>query len=135
MERHEALARLTSAPVARLATLRPGGAPHLVPITFAVVSEHIVTAVDAKPKATRHLARLGNIAADPRVAVLADHYADDWSTLWWVRADGIATVTGHPSEVLAAALIAKYAPYRDHPPLGPWIVIEVSRVSGWSASG
>jgi hypothetical protein len=26
------------------------------------------------------------------VTMLADHYSEDWETLWWVRADGRATI-------------------------------------------
>ena len=61
----------------------------LVPITFAVVDDDsIVTAVDHKPKRTTRLQRLENIRKNPSVTVLVDHYDDDWSTLWWVRARG-----------------------------------------------
>src|SRR3954468_11111345 len=66
--------RFAACRVARLATVRESGEPHLVPIVFAVTGAVIHTAVDAKPKRTRHLRRLANIAANPRVSVLADHY-------------------------------------------------------------
>ena len=62
--------------------------PHLVPITFAVDGDALYSAVDAKPKSTRALRRLANIAANPAVSVLVDHYDDDWTRLWWARADG-----------------------------------------------
>ena len=88
----EARRRFAAAGVARLATVSPGGRPHLVPVTFAVDGDVIYSAVDAKPKTTTRLARLRNIAAEPRVAMLADHYGPDWDRLWWVRADGAATV-------------------------------------------
>jgi len=92
----------TGASVARLATVRPDGRPHLVPIVFAVAGDVIVTAVDeVKPKRTRALARLANIAAEPRVSVLADHYDEDWTRLWWVRADGTATVVGSDADAVA----------------------------------
>ena len=84
----EARRRLAAARVARLATVGGPGSPHLVPVTFAVAGDRIYSAVDAKPKTTRDLRRLRNIRADPRVAVLADHYDEDWSRLWWARADG-----------------------------------------------
>src|SRR6202035_1751947 len=70
----EARRRFGTAAVARLATIGPAGRPHLVPITFALDGDHIYTVVDAKPKTTANLRRLRNIAADPRVTVLADHY-------------------------------------------------------------
>jgi PPOX class probable F420-dependent enzyme len=120
--------------VARLATCDAKGQPHLVPITFAVAEDLILTAVDDKPKRTTRLRRLRNIAANPRVGVLADHYEDDWSKLWWVRADGTADVVepeapAHPGTV--ARLVQRYEQYRERPPEGPAIAITVSRWSGW----
>ena len=91
--------------------------------------------MDYKPKRTQQLKRLDNIAANPRVAVLADHYEDDWSRLWWVRVDGTAEVvdTGPLWERAVAALAAKYPQYRGHPPDGSAIVIAVDRITGWAA--
>jgi PPOX class probable F420-dependent enzyme len=135
----EARARFASVPVARLATIAPDGAPQLVPVTFALLGhDTIVTAVDHKPKRTQALARLRNIGADDRVCLLADHYSDDWSELWWARADGSAGVREPrqaPGQRAAAiaALAARYPPYRKRPPAGALIVIEVHRWSGWSA--
>ena len=122
--------RFASAAVARLATVRSDGAPHLVPIVFAVVGDVIVSAVDAKPKRSRDLRRLANIAAEPRVAVLADHYEADWSRLWWVRADGVARVREDEPAGLPA-LIARYPQYRAEPPAGPFLEITVERWSAW----
>jgi PPOX class probable F420-dependent enzyme len=127
-------------PVARLATIGPDGAPQLVPISFALLGpDAIVSAVDHKPKRTQALQRLANIEADGRVCLLADHYNDDWSQLWWVRADGTACVrtAGEAPEQRAAALAAlaaRYPEYAHQPPAGPLIVISVHRWSGWSAS-
>jgi PPOX class probable F420-dependent enzyme len=123
-------ARFASARVARLATVGPDGAPHLVPIVFAVVEDVIYSAVDAKPKRHRRLQRLANIERDPRVSVLADHYSADWTRLWWVRADGLARVSD-TSEAGLAALRAKYPQYASTPPDGPFITVEVSRWTGW----
>lgn len=134
---HEARQRFGTVPVARLASIGPDGQPHIVPITFAIDGDHIYTAVDAKPKSTRRLARLRNIAADPRVAVLADHYEHDWTGLWWVRADGRASILiapaeqDHPLRLLAD----RYPQYRDNLPDGPVIAILAERWSGWAASG
>ena len=122
--------RLAAARVARLATVTPDGAPHLVPIVFALVGDVVCTAVDAKPKRHRALQRLVNIAHEPRVSVLADHYDEDWSTLWWVRADGVATVTDEPEP----ALVAKYPQYAATPPPGPFLRIAVRRWTAWSGS-
>lgn len=119
--------RFAAARVARLATVTPEGAPHLVPIVFALVGDVVCTAVDAKPKRHRALRRLANIAHEPRVCILADHYDEDWSTLWWVRADGLASVTDEPEP----ALVAKYPQYEATPPPGPFLRIDVRRWTAW----
>jgi PPOX class probable F420-dependent enzyme len=120
---------------ARLASADDLGRPHLVPVVFAVRGDVIVTAVDQKPKRTANLRRLRNIAANPHVALLVDHYEDDWSRLWWVRADGEAELSDHGSHPeLLAALAEKYPQYRADPPTGALIVVRVSRWSGWSAA-
>ncbi|NMO55111.1 TIGR03668 family PPOX class F420-dependent oxidoreductase [Actinoplanes sp. TBRC 11911] len=125
--------RFAGVPVARLATVDREGVPHLVPMVFALANGMIYSAVDAKPKRTRNLKRLANIAANPHVSVLADHYEDDWSRLWWVRADGTARVTGHSPQALAA-LVDRYEQYRSAPPAGPFLEITVTRWSSWSAA-
>jgi PPOX class probable F420-dependent enzyme len=131
----EARAAFRTARVARLATVDAAGRPHLVPMTFALIDDDtIVTAVDHKPKRTTKLKRLANIAANPRVAVLADHYGDDWSQLWWARADGTARTIETPTPAALSALAERYAPYRERPPGGPLVIIAVERWSGWSAA-
>ena len=137
MTGEEARARFAAARVARLATADAGGRPHLVPIVFAVAGERVVSAVDAKPKRTTSLRRLANVRANPRVALLADHYEDDWHALWWVRADGRGRVLepGEPeAEEARAALSERYEPYREGPPAGAVLVIDVERWSGWRAA-
>jgi PPOX class probable F420-dependent enzyme len=127
--------RFAAARVARLATVTPDGAPHLVPVVFALVDDVIYSAVDAKPKRHRRLQRLANIEHEPRVSVLVDHYADDWSLLWWVRADGSARVLPSAGEAGAAtALRAKYPQYAYVALDGPFLEIEVRRWSAWSAT-
>ncbi len=134
----EARDRLVAARVARLATVRPDGAPHVVPVTFAVEAaghgELVYSAVDDKPKRSRRLQRLANIAAEPRVSLLVEHWDEDWTRLWWVRADGSARVAD--TEPRAVELLtAKYQQYAVRAPAGPFLVIALDRVSGWSASG
>lgn len=132
----EATARelFASARVARLATVTPEGEPHLVPIVFVAVGSRIVTAVDAKPKSTLSLQRLANIAAYPRVCVLADRYDEDWTQLWWVRADGRAHVV-ESDPALLQPLVDRYSQYAEQSPPGPLIVIDVDRWTGWSSAG
>jgi PPOX class probable F420-dependent enzyme len=134
----EARRRLAAARVARLATADAAGRPHVVPFVFAVDGDTVWSAVDAKPKTTTALRRLANVAANPAVAVLADHYDDtDWTALWWVRADGRARVldAGTPDARRAVELLtARYEQYRDQPPTGPVLEIEVTHWVGWSAT-
>jgi PPOX class probable F420-dependent enzyme len=135
----QARSRFLAVPVARLATADAEGRPHVVPITFALLGEAtLVSAVDHKPKRTTALRRLANIASNPRVCVLADHYSDDWSTLWWARADGTGRVldAGEEPELRAAATNAlqrRYPAYHERRPDGAIVVMSVERWSGWSA--
>jgi PPOX class probable F420-dependent enzyme len=124
--------RFAEAKVARLATVSGDGSPHLVPMVFAVDENRLISAVDDKPKSTTDLRRLDNIAVNPFVSVLVDHYDDEhWTQLWWARADGWGRIY---DEYDLTALIARYAQYREQPPAGPVIVIEVDHWSGWSAA-
>ncbi len=127
--------RFVHARVARLATVSADGVPHLVPITFAVAGDRVYFAVDAKPKSTRALRRLSNIAANPAVSVLADRYDEDWTQLWWARADGTAQVVDVAAEPVGVELLAaRYRAYVEQPPRGPMVVVAVTRWSGWQAA-
>jgi PPOX class probable F420-dependent enzyme len=137
--------RFGAARVARLATVADDGRPHVVAVCFALDGETIVTAVDAKPKTTTELRRLANVRANAAVSVLVDHYDDDWTRLWWVRADGDARVLAEDEvtrgderaayERAVELLTAKYAQYRDAPPRGAVIEIAVRTWRGWSWRG
>ena len=130
----DARARFAAARVARLATAGADGRPHLVPVCFAVDGDTVYSAVDeVKPKATTRLRRLANVAENPAVSLLVDHYDDDWNALWWVRADGHARVLPEAPEAVAL-LAGRYAQYRAAPPRGPVLAVDVERWSGWSAS-
>ena len=128
--------RLGEARVAHLATTGADGKPHIVPICFVLTAGEIFFAVDHKPKRTTDLQRLRNIAANPNVAVLADHYEEDWGRIWWVRIDGRARVldAGDAAERAVEALSARYQQYRRVRPSGPVVSIHIDRLSGWSAS-
>jgi PPOX class probable F420-dependent enzyme len=127
--------RVAGARVARLATVRPDGRPHVVPITFVLRGSAIMSVIDHKPKTTTDLQRLRNIESNPATSVLVDHYDDDWSLLWWVRADGAAHVVseGEAWEAAVRLLIEKYGPYRQTPPRGPVVVVTVERWTSWSS--
>jgi PPOX class probable F420-dependent enzyme len=128
--------RIEGSRVARLATVRPDGRPHLVPVTFAFAApELVVTAVDHKPKRSTDLQRLRNVDAHPEVSLLVDAYDEDWSRLWWVRLDATAEVVrDEPTRSsLAAALVERYPAYADRPPAGPVLAMTVHTVVSWES--
>jgi PPOX class probable F420-dependent enzyme len=135
LSKEGALERFRSARVARLATVNAAGHPHLVPVTFALWSTVIVIAIDHKPKATANLRRLRNIKETGRVSLLADEYDDqDWSRLWWVRVDGTARIVDDERERAnqVERLCKKYGQYRENPPAGPVIWVDVDTLTGWA---
>src|SRR5258708_25703877 len=97
----EARARFAAVPVVRLGTADGQGRPHVVVVTFAVDGDVVYTAVDQKPKSGRPLKRLRNVGENPLGTMLADHYSEDWETLWWVRADGRAAILTGQREMAA----------------------------------
>jgi PPOX class probable F420-dependent enzyme len=122
--------------VARLGTVSADGRPHLVPCCFALAPDTgdiIYTAVDAKPKSTLALKRVDNILRTGVASLLVDHYEEDWSALWWVRADGRARLVERPDERdrALAALRDKYEQYATVALPGPVIAIDVDRWSAW----
>ncbi len=130
--------RFAAARMARLATADATGRPHLVPVVFALAGETVYSAVDAKPKRTTALRRLANVAANPQVALLVDHYDEDWHALWWVRVDGLGRVldpAAPEARAGVARLVDRYLQYRTDPPAGPVLAVDVIRWSGWSAAG
>ncbi|WP_029117228.1 TIGR03668 family PPOX class F420-dependent oxidoreductase [Mycobacterium sp. URHB0044] len=135
----DAAGSFATAPVAVLATVGPDGAPHVVPVVFAVDENAggatIYTAVDAKRKSTQRLRRLSNIASNPRVSLLVDHYDADWTQLWWVRADGLADIhtAGEAMAIGYALLRRKYTQYQRIALDGPVVTIEVQRWASWRA--
>lgn len=133
----EARARFAAEPVARLATVDLHGSPHIVPVTFAIDGNRVVSAVDGKPKRNGRLRRLENIAANPRVSLLVDHYHEDWRRLWWVRADGTARIVDGGPELTRVfdLLRERFAQYRTVEIIGPAIVVEVDSWVGWAAAG
>jgi PPOX class probable F420-dependent enzyme len=136
VETAELRRRFASSSVARLSTVRPDGGPHVVPIVFVLVDDTVFSAVDAKPKRSASLQRLANVRADPRCALLVDHYEDDWRGLWWVRADGAGAVVEAPPAGHRGirALAERFPQYRDEPPSGPLLVVTVQRWTGWAST-
>ena len=108
-------AKLDAARVARLATLADQQRPHLIPVCFALDENVFYSAIDRKPKRTAptQLTRLRNIQKTPQVALLVDHYEEDWTRLWYVLVRGEAELVFGPADRKRAllALRAKYPQY------------------------
>ena len=125
-----------SARVGHLGTISADGQPHVVPVCFVLVGETAYSAVDQKPKRTTQLRRIANVTATGHACLLVDQYSEDWTALWWVRADGVARVLAPEDEEAVRAvdrLVARYAQYREARPHGPVLAVDVERWSGWSA--
>lgn len=125
--------------VARLATLDPSGHPHLIPVCYATDGHAYYSAIDAKPKRTppERLKRVRNIRANPRVALLIDHYEEDWRRLRYVLVQGQAELLSRGPEFRAARelILAKYPQYVAMPLAEPGLMIKITpeRVVAWSA--
>ncbi len=101
--------------VGRLATVDASGAPHVVPICYALLDDGcLYMAVDEKPKRTDRLQRVRNIEGDARFALVIDHYDDDWSRLAWVmvRGRGATVPPGSRHDAAIEALRTRYEQYR-----------------------
>jgi PPOX class probable F420-dependent enzyme len=134
MDDATARSRLTDARVAVLGTITPDGRPHLVPCCFVLDGDTIYTAVDTvKPKSTLALHRLENIRANPAVSLLVQHYAEDWTALWWVRVDGRGRIVEEEDEREKALelLGSRYDQYRDSPAPGEVVALHIERWRWW----
>ena len=85
---------LTERRIAHLATADQGAIPHVVPVCFVLVEPALYITIDQKPKRgpVTALKRLRNIAENPRVAIVVDHYEEDWARLGWVMLQGRAEI-------------------------------------------
>jgi len=128
-------------PVARLATLTPAGAPHVLPVVFAAEAGCVYSPVDGKRKDTARLARVRNVESHGRASLLLDAYSDDWRELWWVRLDGPAWVERDDTELLermAAVLQHKYPQYRQFATYAgapTLLAVRWERQAAWSQTG
>ncbi len=110
----------------------------MLPVTYAVAGETLVSAVDHKPK--RHpgeqLARIRWLRARPRAALTIDRYDEEWAELEWVQALGTVRIVD-PAQAPAAiaALTNRYPQYRDRPPAGPVLELAPERLIWWRARG
>jgi PPOX class probable F420-dependent enzyme len=127
-------ARVAQARVGRLATVTAEGRPHVVPCCFVLDGDMVYTAVDdVKAKSTPALRRLDNLRVHPAAALLVDHYDEDWTTLWWIRVDGLGRVAkdGAMRARALELLGAKYRQYAENPPPGAMIAIELESWLAW----
>ncbi|WP_459194302.1 TIGR03668 family PPOX class F420-dependent oxidoreductase [Halosimplex sp. J119] len=142
---------LESARVARLATADGEGRPNAVPVCFALVDSAkdetdradnetplwIASPIDEKPKGgpPEDLRRVRDVRENSRVALVADHYVEDWDRLGWVQVRGTASVldstdSGHTASI--AALSREYDQYADHALEDrPLIRIDPGHVRSW----
>jgi PPOX class probable F420-dependent enzyme len=125
--------------VARLATADSAGAPHVVPIVYALVGEDLYFVVDEKPKKTRRgLKRLRNIASNPRVAIVIDDYDEDWNRLAYLLIEGLAEEVDAP-ERFPAVIVALRRRYPQYERMdlsfgrNPLVRIRHHRLHLWSA--
>jgi PPOX class probable F420-dependent enzyme len=132
--------RIARARVGHLAT-SDGVTPTVVPVCFVLVGETIYQAIDRKPKSVgpAHLRRVTNVRANPRAALLIDHYVEDWRRLWWVLLHGRARIVDRAPEQKRAivALRKKYAQYRTTVPLAAdalVLAIDLTRTRLWRSS-
>jgi PPOX class probable F420-dependent enzyme len=126
---------LETSRVGRLATADARGAPHLVPVCYAIDGMSAYITVDEKPKRSDiPLKRLRNIQENPAVALTVDRWDEDWSRLAWVMLRGNAVILDAGAEHDAAQdlLRGRYPQYRSMniAPL-PVIAIRIARVLGW----
>lgn len=124
--------------VARLATADAGAHPHVIPICFVVAGNTVYFSIDEKPKkqSAAPLKRIANIRENPFVAVVADHYDDDWSRLGWVMVQGRAEIlaSGEEHDRAQASLRARY---RQLEVMGieglPVVAIRIEHAASWGS--
>ena len=133
---YEARARLTAHDHGILCTVHAQRGVDAVPVAYVVDEDgYVGVPVDrVKPKASLRLQRERNLEADPRATLLVEHWVrDDWSLLWWVRAElrwqGDAAAR---ARALAARLAGRYPQYQEQP-FARVLVLRIVGVAGWAA--
>jgi PPOX class probable F420-dependent enzyme len=128
---------LERARVAHLATADASARPHVVPFCYALDGGSIVFVVDDKPKTPgKTLKRLRNLAENPHVALVVDHWDEDWSRLEFVLVHGEAAIVENPEGQARALerLRERYPQYRTMPlapERNPIVRITIRRVHHW----
>ena len=129
---------LTEARVGHLATADAAGVPHVIPVCYALAGQVIYSVLDQKPKraSLARLRRVRNIQANPHIALVVDHYEEDWLSLWYILVLGRAELLWEGEERVTAIrhLRQKYPQYRDMDIEGsPVIRITPTKVVSWAA--
>jgi len=126
--------------IGHLATSDRGAVPHVVPVCFGLSEDILYITIDQKPKRDggRPLKRLSNITDNPRVAMVFDHYDEDWRRLAWVMLHGRAEILtdGVEHDRAQSMLRSRY------PQLAamqieqlPVIALRIERVASWGDLG
>ncbi len=129
---------LAAARVGHLATASADGLPHVIPVCFALHGTVLYSVLDQKPKRTSltRLRRVRNIQANSQVALVVDHYDEDWDRLWYILLTGHAELLldGEERSVAVEILRQKYRQYREMPiDPNPVIKISLTSVVSWDA--
>ena len=134
----EARSRLEAHSHGVLCTVHAERGVDAVPVVYAAGDGLVGVPVDrVKPKVSPRLQRRRNLEADPRAALLVEHWdRHDWTQLWWARAElrwlGDGDELPGPAAALAARLAGTFPQYRDQP-FSSILVMRVVAVTGWSA--
>jgi len=139
---HESLVRLAANDHGILCTVHPERGVDAVPVVYSVLEDtYVGVPVDrVKPKASLKLQRERNLEADPRATLLIEHWdPNDWSRLWWVRAQlrwrpdsAQSGATNDLPAALASQLAERYVQYEDEP-FERVLVLYIEGVNGWAA--
>ncbi len=122
--------------VGHLATADATGAPHVVPVCYAIAGATLYVSIDEKPKraSARPLKRLANIRQNPAVAVTIDRYDEDWRRLGWVMLRGTADILadGDEHDRAQALLRARYPQYAAmRIEALPVIALRIGKATSW----
>lgn len=129
---------LESARIGHLATASGAGAPHNIPLCFWFDGARFYFVIDEKPKRASGTAikRMRNIAENPQVALVIDHYEENWQQLAYVLIHGVPEIVDDEAEYARAIqqLRHKYPQYHammlTHEK-NPLVRIEPQRVHAW----
>lgn len=123
--------------VAHLATADGSGAPHVVPLCYALDGGSLYFVVDEKPKATKRLKRMRNLEANPRAAVVIDDYDDAWARLAYLLIEGPTSIVDDPHEYerVVVLLRRRYRLYTDMAlsmAANPMVRVTIQRSHFWA---